>query len=79
MEALWQFSKAIVDGTRYEINGLNIWDFTWQNTGDYINIKDPIYNQPYTFPVYKIVSGDSSAIFATGEFSNCVWGIYEMR
>jgi len=78
MERHFKSSITIIDGEKYEIKGMNIWDFNWQNTGDYVNINDPLYNQAYTFRVYEIKSGESSALFAAGEFSNCVWGIYEI-
>jgi hypothetical protein len=77
MKAEWIHKKTIVDGENYEINGLNIWDFNWEDTGDKINIKDPLYAQDYCFNIYKIQKNDNSIFFSAGEFSNCVWGIYE--
>lgn len=76
MQKHWRFATSIIDGERYEINGLNIWDYNWQHTGEYINISDPIYGKAYTFPVYEIKSGEQAVIFAASEFSNLVWGIY---
>ena len=72
----WQHIRTITDGERFEINGLNIWDSDWKNTEERIQIKDPLYGQDYTFTVYEIRNGLTSATFAAGEFSNCVWGIY---
>lgn len=72
----WEHFKTIVDGERFEINGGNIWDSEWEDTGERIQIKDPLYGQDFTFPVYKIFNGQTTVKFATGEFSNCVWGIY---
>ena len=72
----WQHIRTITDGERFEINGLNIWNNDWKNTGERIQIKDPIYGQDYTFTVYEIRNEQTSATFAAGEFSNCVWGIY---
>lgn len=76
MSDTWQHTRTITDGEPFEINGLNIWNNDWKNTGKCIQIKDPLYGQDYTFPVYEINNGQTSATFATGEFSNCVWGIY---
>ena len=73
----WIHKKTITDGENYEINGLNIWNFKWEVTGEKINIKDPLYGQDYCFNVYKIEKKNISIYFAAGEFSNCIWGIYQ--
>ncbi|MDF2457480.1 MAG: hypothetical protein K0R51_3473 [Cytophagaceae bacterium] len=73
----WKHTKTILDGEYYEISGVNIWNHTWINTGNQIKIKDPIYNQDYTFTIYKTSDGQTTIEFAAGEFSNNVWGIYE--
>jgi hypothetical protein len=72
----WEHIKTIVDGEQFDINGLNIWDSDWKDTGERIQVKDPLYGQDFTFSVYEIIKGQTTAKFATGEFSNCVWGIY---
>jgi hypothetical protein len=72
----WEYVTTVVDGNRFEIAGLNIWDNKWIDTGESIHIKDPLYGQEYSFPVYEIISGEKKVRFATGEFSNCIWGIY---
>lgn len=77
MTTYWKHKKTIIDGEKYEINGLNIWDFKWEDTGKKINIKDPLYGQKYCFDIYKIQSLNCEFFFAAGEFSNCVWGIYQ--
>lgn len=41
-----------------------------------IKIKDPIYGKFYSFAIYKIQNDNVDILFATGEFSNCVWEIY---
>jgi len=73
----WTFKKATVESDKFEINDLNIWDFKWQDTGEKIIIKDPQYGQSHTFTVYEINNGNAKAIFAAGEFSNGIWGIYQ--
>jgi len=73
----WKHSKTIVDGEKYEISGVNIWSYPWIDTGEKIKLKDPLYSQNFTFNVYRIENGEINIEFAAGEFSNCVWGIYE--
>lgn len=72
----WEHIKTIIDGELFNINGCNIWDFQWNDTGERIQIKDPHYGQAFTFSVYQITCGQTTVRFAAGEFSNCVWGIY---
>ena len=73
----WNFSKTITDNEPYFIQNINIWDKEWNNTGEKINIKDPLYNQNYTFEVYEIINNGKKILFSAGEFSNNIWGIYE--
>jgi hypothetical protein len=68
--------RTILDGERHEINDLNIWEHAWTDTGQRIAVKDPLYGQPYSMPVYQIEYGARKARFAATEFSNCVWGVY---
>ncbi|WP_018341959.1 hypothetical protein [Cytophaga aurantiaca] len=72
----WQHARTITDGERFEVGGLNIWDSNWKNTGETIQIKDPLYGQDFIFTVYEITNEQTAVTFAAGEFSNCVWGIY---
>lgn len=72
----WKHIKTIVDGDEFRLNGLNIWDHKWRATGSKINVKDPLYGQDYGMPIYEIENKYLKVIFAAGEFSNTVWGIY---
>ena len=54
MKEIWQFKKTIVDSEPYYIDNLNIWEFEWKNTGETIQIQDPLYKQNYSFNVYEI-------------------------
>lgn len=76
MDAQWKYIATIFDGEKFEIRGVNIWDFKWQTTEEKIKIKDPLYGQSYFFNVYKIESLNTEILFAAGEFSNSVWGIF---
>ena len=72
----WKHIKTLVDGERFDVNGLNIWESEWKDTRERVVIKDPLYGKDFTLSVYEIVKGQTTAKFAAGEFSNCVWGIY---
>ncbi|HOZ75170.1 MAG TPA: hypothetical protein PLI38_07950 [Flavobacterium sp.] len=76
---MWIHKKTIFDSEKYEINGINIWDFRWDSTGKKITVKDPLYGQSYSFNIYKIKTANFEITFVAGEFSNCVWGIYQLE
>lgn len=77
MQTCWKHIKTIFDGDRYEINGLNIWDYNWDMTDETITVKDPLYGQTYSINIYKIHQTTIEVKFAAAEFSNGVWGIYQ--
>jgi len=77
MNGDWKHIKTLVDGDPFTINGLNIWDFDWKNTGQRINVKDSLYEQDYTMIVFGVLNEGIRVIFAAGEFSNSIWGIYQ--
>jgi hypothetical protein len=76
MKTNWRFEKTVSDGEEFKINGINIWDFKWEETGEKIKIIDPLYSKFYSFDIYKIQNDNVDILFAAGEFSNCIWGIY---
>ncbi len=76
MKSVWRFERIVNDGEICEIDGINIWEFKWKETGEKINVKDPLYGRFYSFDVYKIQNDKAEVLFVAGEFSNCVWGIY---
>lgn len=73
----WKHIKTLTDGEKYEISGINIWQHDWIDTGEKICLKDPLYSQNYIFNVYRIENTKNNIEFAAGEFSNCIWGIYQ--
>ncbi|WP_185148330.1 hypothetical protein [Riemerella anatipestifer] len=77
MKEVWQFKKTIVESEPYFIENLNIWDFNWKNTGEKIQIQDPLHKKKYDFDVFEISSGNKIVRFSAGEFSNLIYGIYE--
>ena len=49
MTTNWKHIKTITFNEPFEIEGLNIWNYKWVDTGNKINLKDPIYFQDYCF------------------------------
>ena len=72
----WTFKGTSIDSQPFFINGLNIWDHSWLNTGLYVKVKDPLYGKEFQFLVYEIHWEGKVVRFATGEFSNTVFGVY---
>lgn len=79
MEKTWKHITTIIEGEAFTISGLNIWDHDWKSTGKSIYVKDPIYGKNYTMTVFEISDKGSVVKFAAGEFSNCIWGIYQQN
>ena len=73
----WNSVITIAENDAFFINGINIWDFEWEFTGERIHFSDPLRDKNYTFQVYKIITSNLEIEFGAGEFSNCVWGIYQ--
>jgi len=72
---MWKFIKTGVEGN-CELFGVNIFDYKWENTSQKVNVSDPLYNEKYEMTIYKANIGNKIVTFATGEFSNCVYGFY---
>jgi hypothetical protein len=72
----WEFVGAGPDGESRSIGGLDVWEHDWRDTQERAHVKDPRYQQNFTFSVWEIRSGDCIVTFAAGEFSNCLWGFY---
>ncbi|MGY3213931.1 hypothetical protein [Mucilaginibacter sp. HD30] len=75
-ERKWRFYKSVVSYEELLINGLNLWEHEWRSLGYSIHVKDPLYQQDHSMDVYEITDGMGTVLFAAGEFSNNVWGIY---
>jgi len=71
---------VVTEGQAIYIDGLNIWDYVWQDTTEPdLVVFDPQYpKQRHSLTVYKIINNEKSIQFAAGEFSNCVWGFYKL-
>jgi hypothetical protein len=72
----WQFAGSAIDGSSFEIGGLDVWKHGWRDRGERARVVDPLYHQEFLFSVYEIGDSDATVTFAAGEFSNCVWGFY---
>lgn len=56
--------------------GVNIFDYSWIDTGKKAKITEPLYQQKFEFSVYKVNIDGTEYEFSAGEFSNLVWGFY---
>ncbi|MCG6190479.1 hypothetical protein [Maribellus maritimus] len=72
----WKHKITVPDGIKCKINGINVWDYEWVSTDKKIVVNDPLYHQEYTMEVYEIRTSKKIVKFATGEFSNGIWGFY---
>ena len=72
----WIFKNSITDIDQYYINGLNIWDYKWNYTNKFVNVKDPTYGQIYNEQIYYIEENSERIYFLAFEFSPNMWGIY---
>ena len=79
---VWQYVIAGADGNT-TLFGVNIFKYDWINTGEKVEVTDPLYGQKYLFSVYKVFIRQKENkfrkveyTFAAGEFSNCVYGFY---
>ena len=74
----WQYETSGVEGNVI-LFGVNIFDYTWNETGEKAHVEHPQFDQDYVFPVYKTVINGEEYTFACGEFSNLVYGFYVYR
>jgi len=74
----WKLLTVITDGERLEINGVNVWDFTWNSLNEApLEVPHPSYsNQRHKLSTCYIEDKGKRIIFAAGELSNCVWCFY---
>jgi len=72
----WTLSTTIADGEKYDIEGFNIWEYKWINTGQYFFKKDPVRQINTKISVYEINIQEKSVKFGATEISNGAWIIY---
>ena len=56
-------------GDSYMIDGIDIFNEDWVNTGETTDVVDPLYGQRFKFTVYRIKKPDRIINFATGEWN----------
>jgi len=62
-EKTWQFETSGVEG-EVKLFGVNIFDYQWQETGEYVKVTDPLYHTERSFCLYKVViNGDKNLAY----------------
>jgi hypothetical protein len=81
MNKSWIYYGFCPDGSKLLIDGFNVWDYEWQRETEEpkAEVRDPLYQQQFSFPVYRIETERKKIRFAAGEFSNCMWGFYVQK
>ena len=72
----WTFLTSGTELQPVRIDGVNVWDHKWQESGRKAEVTDPRRGQSFTFEVWSIATKKKSIQFAAGEFSNGIWGFY---
>ena len=75
----WSYLGTSFGSGEFKVQGVNVWEHKWEETGETVNVRDPSYGMPYTFNVYAIEAGGETIRFAAGEYSADVWGFYTER
>lgn len=71
----WKYIGVTANDS-FIIDGVDVFKEDWENTGKIAHVIDPLYNQKYAFTVWRIKKADKVITFASGEFSNNVFGFY---
>ena len=74
----WRLLHIGFEGDDVSVAGINPWQVeNWIGTGETITVAHPSYPaQRHTMWVYVLDPKQAESVFAAGEFSNGVWGIY---
>jgi hypothetical protein len=74
----WRFASIGFERDPVDIGaGIDPWQVSWVDTRTWIVVAHPSYpTQRHTTHVYEVAGTDPPRVFAAGEFSNGVWGIY---
>ncbi|MZQ83256.1 hypothetical protein GQF01_14165 [Paenibacillus sp. 5J-6] len=72
----WVFIGSTANES-FLLNGIDIFKKKWEYTSEIATVIDPIYKVKKYFTVWSVQKDNGEVIlFAAGEFSNCIWGIY---
>lgn len=72
----WKYI-GVTASDSFIIDGVDVFKENWENTGKTVHVVDPLYGQKYEFTVWKVRKADEVIIFASGEFSNNIFGFYK--
>jgi hypothetical protein len=73
----WVFVSIGFEGGDVDLGGVNPWASTWVPLGGHITVAHPSYpSQQHTMFTYEVPGPDGPVVFAAGEFSNGVWGVF---
>jgi hypothetical protein len=74
----WHLLHIGFEGDDVSVAGINPWKVgNWISTGDRITVAHPSYPaQRHTMHVCVLSPEHAESVFAAGEFSNGVWGIF---
>jgi hypothetical protein len=69
---------VVMEGQSLQVGGLNIWDHRWvRKSDDPVDLPHPTYvHQRHRMFVYEVSADGKKVIFAAGELSAGLWGIY---
>lgn len=71
----WKFIGATCNDS-FLIDGVDVFKERWNRTNKTVEVKDPLHGQSFTFDVYCVHVDNRDIVFASGEFSNLVFGFY---
>ena len=75
----WKFVSIGFEGVPVLVQGTDLWKHNerWASTRESIVVPHPSYpSERHTMFVYTLSHNGKSITFATGEYSNGVWGFY---
>lgn len=73
---VWTFITSGTELQPVRIDGVNVWEHEWTQTGQSADVKDPRHGEQFTFAIWSISTAKKSIRFVAGEFSNGIWGFY---
>lgn len=71
----WKLKKVVHNNT-FKVGDANIFDLTWNKTGEVVELKDVATNLRRNFEVCTVEVDDSEFRFAYCEIANGVYMIY---
>ncbi|MBX3098744.1 MAG: GNAT family N-acetyltransferase [Salinibacterium sp.] len=73
----WRSAGIVFDGEAIDLDGVNPWQHSWNDTGEIVWMRHPSYpTQLHDMPEYMITVDGREVTFAAGELSNTVWGFF---